>query len=302
MPEVIVSPAPTPTAPTTPPTPTDGLYAGGKIKGPEALEKATREIVTKLELSPLPDGPLFGDGKPFKDVTALEAHYLAHEKILGRLSNTPKVEEKPSASVAKVDDKLAQLPSLPDPKAAVDDDMDLEGVTKSAGLDWAVVEKQFEEKGELTSEQYAAYKAKGYPKKVVNQIAANAKVAKDATVARVVAQLDEIAGGRESRDRMLEWAGTFYQATERDAINRGIKNPNTAVQTMKVIESDFRKNARGADSRPIISGGTPPASPVVGPYTDPAEYRAILNKPNPTAEEAARFAATNANILQRWNP
>jgi hypothetical protein len=295
MPEVTAPPSP----PATPPTPTDGLYAGGKIKGPEALEKATREITTKLELPPLPEGPLFGDGKAFKDVMALEADYLSKEKLLGRLGNT-KPPETPAAPAPKPADppKPGQMPTIPDPAQEADDDTDFAGIVKSAGLDMETLEKTWDEKGELLPEHYKALKAKGYGKKVVNEIAQNAKITKTTLVTQTLSQLDEIAGGTDARENMLKWAGSFYKGQELDAVRRGIQTVGSAVQTMKQIAFDFHKNAPGAGTRPLISGGTPPPAPAVGPYTDPKEYLAVQNKKGQwTPEETARYQATNPNIL-----
>lgn len=298
MPEVVVPPA----APPTPPTPTDGLYAGGKIKGPEALEKATREITAKLELPPLPEGPLFGEGKLFKDIMAVEADYLSKEKLLGRLGNVkpPETPAAPTATAPKPAEtsKPGQMPTIPDPGQEADDDLDFEGIVKSVGLDITVLKKTWKEKGELLPSDYAALKTKGYGKKAVNDIARNADIAETTLVNQTLAQLDEIAGGTEARDNMLKWSASFYKGAELDAVKRGIQTVGSAVQTMKQIAFDFNKNAPGAGTRPLVSGANPPAAPAVGPYTDPKEYLAVQNKKGEwTAEETARYNATNPNIL-----
>lgn len=302
MPEATVTPTAAPpadpSAPNTPP-PTDGIYANGKFKGPAALEQAAREITTKLELPPLPEGPLFGEGKVFKDIIAVEAYYVAQDKILGRLSNAKPAEPAAPAPAPKPKpaDPPGQMPTIPDPVQTADDDLDFEGVVKSAGLDMAVLKKTWKEKGELLPTDYAALKAKGYGKKAVNDIARNADIAETTLVTQTLAKLDEIAGSTDARQTMLNWAGTFYKGEELESMRRGINNTNTAVQAMKVIESDFRKNAPGTGSRPLVGGTAPPPSPAVGPYTDVEEYRAVLNKSNPTPEEQARFNATKPSIL-----
>jgi hypothetical protein len=285
------------------------VFAGGKIKGPAALETATREINKKLGFDDFPEGPLFGKGAPFKDIVALETHYLKAEQLMGRLSS----KEKPAPSKEK-------LPETPD-KLGIEAEAEIEPTAPNAagkrGYE-AVLEKaglagkekelfqKFQKNGKLHDDDYAAFAKAGRDKDEINSFLSGqvAIAAREADrIQTIHTKADTVAGGREQHKVLREWArSNMDPAWLRRWSEISASDPDRYPEMIQLINAEYQKKNGSDRSRPLVNG-TPAATPAAGgPITTYAEYKVILDKvTNGTATpaEQRRFAATSPQIAIR---
>lgn len=311
------TPAATPDAPLNPtvvtppgaPAPSGSMgvptYAG-KYQGPEALERATREITESLGLPKLPDGPLFGPGKQFADVMALEADYKAKESLQGRLGNAKKeaaaAETPPATPLKPGEMPKIQPPATP---AATTDDLDnvdYGQVLTKAGLTEEQVATEWKEgNGKLKDETYAKLKTAGWGRKIVDRFIGAETVSREATVGRVMQEIDTLSGGPEKTATLVQWAGTHYGAAEVEDLNKRLGSTLHAVAAMKQIMFDHARVVGSSGSRPLVNGSGPAQTTTAG-YTSGDDYRKALERVRSgtaTAEDRARIANTDKNLALR---
>lgn len=306
-------PAPTATVVTPPGAPPaepaanhgDQPVYAGKYHGPEALERATREITDKLGLPKLPDGALYGQGKSFADIFALENDYKAKEGLLGRLGNATKPAE-PAAPKAADPAKPAEMPKIAPPAPAADPHANLKGrekVLAKAGLSDKVTEMdaQWKAKGELLPEHYAGFEKAGHDRDVVDDYFRLNAVAQESTVGRVMQEIDGLSGGPDKTQTLIQWAGQHYTAAETADLNKRLASTAHAVGAMKQIMFDHSRFVGSNGAAPLASG-TAPSPRTTAAYSDPGEYKKardrVLNG-LATAEERSRFQATDPHILMK---
>lgn len=299
-------PAPVATpAPATPPAPEpDPAMFAGKFKGIPALEEGFKNLHKQLTLPPLDAAkPIFGAGGLYTDAAELEKAYLHLEKVQGALGNAAKPPEPKPA--VKPEPAKPELPKLETPAPVVPiidaDDLDYEKIVESAGLKMPDLEKQWEEKGELTAEQYAALKAKGRGRKEVDRNIRNEIVARTHEVARVVGEIETLSGGRDKFEVVKQWAATggHYTAAQIAALDAGLQNTRTTVATWKQVLFDYA--AKNGQPSPALVQGRPPAATGAA-YSDPAEYQKVHEKMatgTATPEEKARYGATDPHLMLR---
>ena len=245
----------TPPPPATPPP----SPIAGKFKDEAAFAQGFREIHKALGLpEPAADKPVFGDGTAYPDINAAAAGYKHLESLLGR-----RKEAKPPAA-----DPLAITKPVEQP---LPDDADVNAIVARAGIKIEDLQKQVQENGKPSDEQYAALKKQGYPPKVVDQFLQLQTVAFTATVEKVTAKAAEYAGGAEALTALRAWAAENIPADELEHLNAQVKANPSFYPTMVQIIAARKNNAIGASGGTLTTGG---GGPKVGIRTK-AEFREV---------------------------
>jgi hypothetical protein len=299
-----------PAAPSPPQPPASPSMLAGKFGGTDALEKGIRDIARhpQLNLPAFADGvPLIGDGRIFPDTNAAVAWYTNMEKIASRSGKPadPPAAPKPAAPAPAPAQPGEQAFSAP--TETLPENANSLQLAAAAGLDLNEIEKSLIEKGDLTDEQYAKFKAFGptaqLPKEVIHTMALAAFQGKADANTRLRNYATELTGGQAQLNTVLKWAATL---PDREAVFKKINdwsNPDAAeVALHKLVRGYEAKNGKPVPSGPP-SGGVPTPSKPVGAYANRSEFEQ-LQKAARAGDKAAQETinkmgpAANAALLR----
>lgn len=164
---------------------------------------------------------------------------------------------------------------------------------EEAGLDFASLTSEYDEKGALSEESYKALEKAGFPKEAVdNYIAGQA-----ARAELLVMKASEAAGGKEALARMQEWAVNALSPAEVEAYNKAVIGNEAEV--LQAITSLRARYEATYGRQPGLLGGSPAGDSAQG-YASKAEMTADMRNPlyakDPAyrAKVAAKVAATTA--------
>ena len=179
-----------------------------------------------------------------------------------------------------------------------DDGKALEDAAKEAveaqGIVYDDLQKEFDEKGELSQESYDALAKVGFPKEIVDGFIEGQK----ALAAQVVAKGIEAAGGEAQFSQMQEWAKNSLTAAELDAYNKAVATgtQEEMLQAVRGLRSSFETEY---GRQPQLLGGAPAGASNMG-YASRAEMTADMKDPRYAKDPAfrakvtAKIAATTA--------
>lgn len=262
------------------------------------------------EATPTVSPPSRPEGLPEKytSVADLAKAYAELEKKLGA-PKPPIVETKPSvadvAPVAKtVDEQKAFLTSkgvTAEDLAKLDeagvkakfDELSKPAVSavvaaKPGNIDMAALNAEFAEKGDLSPETRAKLESDGYPKEIVDSFIAGQK----AIAEKWDAKAFEFAGGKESFDKMAEWAKSNFTPADAAAYNEAVTSGDEAKLKLAVqgLKSSYeaaegikptllQSNLKGGDSAGFKSNAEMTAAMRDPRYkTDPAYRQSVEAK------------------------
>lgn len=166
----------------------------------------------------------------------------------------------------------------PDPNASPEAAL----VTK-AGLDMEVLTKEYTEAGELSEESLTALAAIGVTKDVVTTYFRG----QEALAQREIAEVHEYAGGKDSYEAMVTWAGQNMTKPEITAYNAAMTGDQ---ETRKMaIEALKGKYVAKTGSNPkVIVGQATPAQP--SGYESKAQMTSDMKDPRYAKDPAYRAA------------
>ena len=120
-------------------------------------------------------------------------------------------------------------------------------------IDLAALEKEYQDKGELTAESYEAAAKAGFTKEVVDKYIAG----QQAIVDKQVTEIFEFSGGKDQYIDLLEWAGEVLSEAEIDSFNKMVASNDVASIKLAISGLKARK-AEGEPKEPLrqIEGGS----------------------------------------------
>lgn len=189
-----------------------------------------------------PDAPRVYAGK-YNSVEDLEKGYLAAQQ---KISAAPKPE-----SALTLGGETANSPETIDFDTIKPDD-----IIAKTGFKTGDLESQYREKGELTPEQYAAFRKinPALGKAIVNQLA-DGMVAKanlyQVAVRDIKAKASAIAGGDEQRDLLLKTAAEFVPPEQLTSLQARLSDPKTALDAFSQLT--WMRDTSDK-SKPLVSG------------------------------------------------
>lgn len=267
------------------------MYAG-KFKQADDLYNGVVELHKSMNLVPLADfKTIIGENKPFKDVIALEGYYKNLESMRGKLTAPPK------ADTPKADTKQPSTLSIdPAKPAEIGDDAGVDEILTAAGLKADELGAQWASEGKLTDAQYAALKAKGIPKGVVNQHMQAAQLAYTTTMQTAQSQAVQIAGGEQQLETLRQWAASGNMPEYLKPLNEQVRtNPALYPQLMEGIKTAYSAK-HGAGS--LVTGSS--ARPAASAFTSVKEFEGALARVRnnmATQDDLSRINATDLTKL-----
>ena len=250
-------------------TETDGgELLAGKFKSTEDLEKAYKELETKL-----------GQTKTQPD----PADTTAEEQPETDTDAADPAEEKPDAEDDGGDDPYAAYGEA------------VGNALKEAEVDPAAAAAEFEKDGTLSEETFEKFNKAGFPKEVVEAylrgVAQHTETVTQITDAQI-AEIKSLAGGDDGYKELSKWMAANATPEQLTAYNDTLSTGNTADITAAVRGMVDRYNADIGREGTLL-GGRPPA-PNAG-YASEAEY--LADVANPEYKKSQAFRDTVAKKL-----
>lgn len=281
--------------------PTPRKWAG-VFATPQDLEKGIREIRPKIGLDAFPDEkPLVGAGGLYTDHFAAEDAYKMAVKALGKSG-----QEQPKAvkTETKTEAKPGSL-SITKQEASTGDET-IDAVLGKAGLNGEELGDQWVKQGSLTTEQYAALKAQGYPRAVVDGFMRGQMADAELSTMRANAAVEAaeaVAGGSAELETLRTWAAQNMDRARLKGLNDQVeKNPSFYPDMIRLIQQEHSKRLGADKSRPLVNGQAAGGTGG-GPVKDLKEFQEISSKMDrglATVEEMRRLAATPWDVMRKW--
>lgn len=207
------------------------------------------------------------------------------------------VRDTPEATIAELskaykslESKLGQRPkpeqslSIEAPaEKAIPDNASVADIIAGAGLDTAAISQQWQEKGALTDEQYAAFKNKyGYTKAEVN---AFAKAETEAAEGRSLVQQSirreaaQVVGGEEKLTELLSQAKNFVPADELEDLNQRLASQKHFKGALRDIQQHYQNSIEAGQSGSAVNGSGTVSSFPTGAFASQAEQNAAFMDP-----------------------
>jgi len=195
----------------------------------------------------------------YKTVEELEKGYNEIQKLVSG--------KKPAEPITDP----ATTPLAPTAEAAVD----------KAGLDMAVLNKEFSDTGALSEASLKALEGVGISKEVVDTYIAG----QEALVAQAVGKVHALAGGKDSFDAMISWASINIPEGDQQAFNTSMAGDfNSQKLAVDALKARYVA-ATGSNPKVIVGEG---ASPSVQGYESRAQMVADMSDPRYQKDSAYR--------------
>lgn len=249
--------------PKTTPAPT---LLAGKYANEAELAKGIREAHKTIGLPPLPESQaIIGPGGLYADAKTAEEAYKQYDGVLSKVK-TP----APTAPSIKT-------PTAIEPEGELGDDADLNAVLKSVGVQATELTEQWTKDGKLSDDQYAKFKAKGYPKSIINEHMKVAVRAAALEADQEIAKAVNIAGGQQQHDTIRQWAGNGgIPKEDLKELNEQFKTGKLSYSNyMRLIVSEHVKATNSGRTAPLVNGTSPQPS---GPIKTTAEFNTLLKR------------------------
>lgn len=272
-----------------PDEPVSPTLLADKYKDRDALNKGYVEIRKALGLAD-------DDPARFKDDASLASEYKALERAHG-------VKAPAVAATTAKPNSLAI--TAPEPASA--DEIDITTIVKDVGLDENDLAKQWGDKGELTADQYAAFRTS----KRLSRSTVDAMMAGQSAIAQLAAmergkaatEAETLAGGKPQHDTLRQWAATpgNIDAAKLAAWNAVVaKSPATYPAMVEWMMAEHAKKIGAGGAKPIVNpgGGTTDGLPKTPAEQASLMQRAVRGDPaavamveSMTTQQLERFSA-----------
>lgn len=256
----------------------DKSLLAGKFKTPADLEKAYKELETKL-----------GQQKPQQpaEETTPETEAKTEAKTEEKTEGEEKPEEKTEAE------------ALEEAYAVYGENIGKQ--LKEAGIDPTIAQKEFEETGTMSEETRAPYD-KLFGKEVVDAYirgVAASYAEQGAVTEAQIGQIKAIAGGDEGFAKLQSWVAGNVPAAELAAYNAALEAGDVAKVSAAVAGFNARYQADLGKEGNLLGGKPPAAAPG---YASEEEMLRDMAKPEYKKDaafraEVARKIADSPNLM-----
>jgi len=198
----------------------------------------------------------------FKSPEDMAKAYSALESKLGQ----PQREEE-------VSEEVQELVSA--------DASEISEVLGANGIDFDVLQQEYQELGGLSEDAYAALEEAGFPEAVVDQWIAG----QQAISQQVQTEMFSLVGGQEQYQELVGWAADALPEAEIDAFNATMatQDPNMIRLAIQGLNARYRSEAAPS----LLQGGTGPVS-TGGKFESTAELTAAMSDPRYAKDPAYR--------------
>jgi len=198
----------------------------------------------------------------FKSPEDMAKAYSALESKLGQ----PQREEE-------VSEEVQELVSA--------DASEISEVLGANGIDFDVLQQEYQELGGLSEDAYAALEEAGFPEAVVDQWIAG----QQAISQQVQTEMFSLVGGQEQYQELVGWAADALPESEIDAFNATMatQDPNMIRLAIQGLNARYRSEAAPS----LLQGGTGPVS-TGGKFESTAELTAAMSDPRYEKDPAYR--------------
>ena len=199
----------------------------------------------------------------FNSVEDMAKAYSALESKLGQ----PQREEEESG------EEVQELVSA--------DASEVSEVLGANGIDFDVLQQEYQELGGLSEDAYAALEEAGFPEAVVDQWIAG----QQAVSQQVQTEMFSLVGGQEQYQELVGWASDALPEAEIDAFNATMEtqDPNMIRLAIQGLNARYRSEAAPS----LLQGGTGPVS-TGGKFESTAELTAAMSDPRYEKDPAYR--------------
>jgi len=199
----------------------------------------------------------------FKSPEDMAKAYSALESKLGQ----PQREEE------EVSEEVQELVSA--------DASEISEVLGANGIDFDVLQQEYQELGGLSEDAYAALEEAGFPEAVVDQWIAG----QQAISQQVQTEMFSLVGGQEQYQELVGWAADALPEAEIDAFNATMatQDPNMIRLAIQGLNARYRSEAAPS----LLQGGTGPVS-TGGKFESTAELTAAMSDPRYEKDPAYR--------------
>lgn len=161
---------------------------------------------------------------------------------------------------------------------------DVDEAPEVSERDFSVYTEEFAENGDLSEESIAQIESWGIPREMIEGYVEGQKAVLAAQFQSVYSE----AGGEESYNAMLEWAGDNLPEGEQDAFNRAVMQgtQDDMMFAVRSLVSRWRAST-GTGARPLVQGSTSPAK-ASGGFKSLAELTAAMKDPRYAKDPAYR--------------
>jgi hypothetical protein len=235
-----------------------------------------------------------GEGGLYKDDAALEGAYKNAERLIGK----PK---ESTTDAPNLGDPALQIPD--DPGAMNDDDVNVDGLLKKAGLDGKELAQSYLKDGKLDDKAYKLLALQGLKKAVVNEFMEGQKARFTLLAqqqAAIKAEAITIVGSEDKLDSMLKTAAQYVPANELPDLKERLAKPGSFRGALRDIMEHYAKHIGADGSAPLINGN--PGETASGPIKTLAEF-STLSRLAERGDSAAlaRIRATPLSTVASWN-
>jgi len=233
----------------------------------------------------VPEKFLRADGTP--DVEAMAKSYAELEKKLSgeRTDEADEGEEDKSADDDGRIDTKAQEEQVKD-------------IVSEAGFELGDLEAQVEETGTLSEEAFTKFEEMGYPKEMVDTYVRGLK-ANQAIGEGIKTESYEAAGGEESYQKMIEWAGENLTEAEIDVYNDAV-NSYDKGRTLRAIERLKLKYETEANVEPSVTVSGTQSQASGDAYGSEAEWMDDMADPRYQTSAAYRQKVIAKRMRSDW--
>jgi hypothetical protein len=154
------------------------------------------------------------------------------------------------------------------------------------GIDFEVLQQEYQELGGLSAEAYAALEEAGFPESVVDQWIAG----QQAISQQVQSEMYSLVGGQEQYQEMVGWAAEALPESEIDAFNATMEtqDPNMIRLAIQGLNARYRSEA----APNLLQGGTGAVS-TGGKFESNAELTQAMSDPRYAKDPAYRQAVAD---------
>lgn len=250
----------------------DAAIQNGEVELPPEDDAYVQSMIAKadgVETPPAEETPQKGEqpllaGK-FKTAADLEKAYKELESKLGQRAPEPP--------------KAPEAGDKPNPESLTIEQA--KEVVQEAGLDFAKLEAEFHETGDLSKESREALAKKGIGPELVDAFLHGQRAAE--TLGRQ--KVFEAVGGEQNYRNMIAWAAQNLAPDEIEAFNEVARGTNFAALRMAASGLYARFEASEGREPRLLGGGTRPAADV---YESWEQVRADMRDPRYDRDEAFR--------------
>lgn len=194
----------------------------------------------------------------FKSPEDMAKAYSALESKLGQPQREEEVQELVSADASEISEVLG-----------------------ANGIDFDVLQQEYQELGGLSEDAYAALEEAGFPEAVVDQWIAG----QQAISQQVQTEMFSLVGGQAQYQELVGWAADALPEAEIDAFNATMatQDPNMIRLAIQGLNARYRSEAAPS----LLQGGTGPVS-TGGKFESTAELTAAMSDPRYEKDPAYR--------------